>query len=215
MTGMLRARPRFKCEPYDACRHSAGGRGTPVRTGRFRFRWSVAILLALGSAAHGTLLASEAADVKSIPRLPTVSGKDLNGKPWKAPADFPADRTLVILGFEQEQQAAIDTWTAGLGLTQPGNTLPWIEMPVIDEPGMVMRWIIDTGMQRGIPGKDARGHVWTAYTDRKAFLNSCGIGSANDIHVLVVSRDGAILALESGRHSEDAAERILAVLRGG
>jgi len=180
-----------------------------------RFRWSIFTLLATAIAAQGFFPISEAADVTPAPRLPAVTGKDLNGKPWKAPADFPADRTLVILGYEQEQQAAIDTWTTGMGLTQPGNTLPWVEMPVIDEPGMVMRWIIDTGMQRGIPGKDARSHVWTAYTDRQAFLKSCGLDSVNEIHVLVVARDGVILALESGRHTDDAAARILKVLRGG
>jgi len=174
-----------------------------------RFRWSIIALIALRSAALGMFPMSEAADMRAAARLPTVTGKDLNGKPWKAPADLPADRTLVILGFEEEQQAAIDTWTAGMGLTQPGNTLPWIEMPVIEEPGVVMRWIIDTGMQRGISGKDARSHVWTAYTDRKAFLISCGIESVNDIHVLVVARDGQILAMESGRHTEKAAARLL------
>ena len=179
-----------------------------------RFRWSSIALLALGSGAWEPFPTSEAADVTPAPRLPVVTGKDLNGKPWKAPADFPADRTLVILGYEQQQQAVIDTWTAGMELTKPGNTVPWIEMPVIDEPGMVMRWIIDAGMQSGIPGKDARSHVWTAYTDRKAFLTSCGIDSVQDIHVLVVARDGAILAMESGRHTDDAAARILRVLHG-
>jgi len=178
-------------------------------------RWSIIALLALVSGEWEPFPTSEAADVTPAPCLPTVTGKDLNGKPWKAPADFPADRTLVILGYEQEQQAAIDTWTAGMGLTKPGNTLPWIEMPVIDEPGMVMRWVIDTGMQSGILGKDARSHVWTAYTDRQAFLKSCGIDSMKDIHVLVAARDGAILAMETGRHTEDAAARILAALRGG
>ncbi len=107
---------------------------------------SLTSLLALGCSVAAVALASEAPDMEPSPRLPTVNGKDLNGRPWKAPADFPADRTLVILGYEQEQQAAIDTWTAGMALTQPENTLPWVEMPVIDEPGMVMRWIIDTGM---------------------------------------------------------------------
>jgi hypothetical protein len=177
------------------------------------FRWSIIAVLGLVSGAWETPPTSEAADVTPAPRLPTVKGKDLNGKPWKAPADFPADRTLVILGYEQEQQAAIDTWTAGMGLTKPAHTLPWVEMPVIDEPGLVMRWIIDTGMQSGIPGKDARSHVWTAYTDRKAFLKSCGIDSVNVIHVLVVARDGAILAMESGPHTDKAAARILKVLR--
>jgi hypothetical protein len=56
--------------------------------------------------------------------------------------------------------------------------------------------------------------VWTAYTDRQAFLQSCGIDSVQDIHVLVVTRDGAILAMESGRHTDEAAARMLKVLRG-
>jgi len=179
-----------------------------------RFLASILSLLAIGIAAPGVCSASEATDTMPAPRLPAVTGKDLNGKPWKAPADFPGDRTLVILGYEQEQQEAIDTWTAGMGLTKPENSLPWVEMPVIDEPGMVMRWIIDTGMQRGIPDQDIRSHVWTAYTDRKAFLKSCGIDSVSDIHVLVVDRAGRILAMETGRHTDAAAARIAKLLRG-
>ena len=175
-------------------------------------RVSILALLAIGGVGWAAHRHSEADDVAPRPRLPAVTGKDLNGKPWKAPADFPGERTLVILGYEQEQQASIDTWTAGMGLAKPGNELPWVEMPVIDEPGFVMRWVIDTGMQRGIPGTDARGHVWTAYTNRKTFLKSCGIDSVSDIHVLVVTRDGTILAMESGRYTEGAAARILNVL---
>jgi len=48
----------------------------------------------------------------------------------------------------------------------------------------------------------------------RAFLRSCGIDSVNDIYVLVVTGDGEILAIESGRHTDDAAARLLAVLRG-
>lgn len=173
---------------------------------------AIIVLLALASRVEAA--PPEAAKVPPAPRIPEVTGKDLNGKPWKAPGDFPADRTIVILGYEQEQQAAIDTWTDGMGLSQPGNRLPWIEMPVIDEPGMVMRWIIDTGMQRGIPDKDVRSHVWTVYTDRKSFLKSCRIDSVNVIHVVVVARDGSIVAMESGRYTEEAAARIRAALNG-
>jgi len=145
-------------------------------------------------------------------RLPVVTGKDLNGKAWQAPADFPAGRTLVILGYEEEQQKEIDTWTAGLGLTRRENTLPWVEMPVIDEPGVIMRWIIDTGMQRGIPDKEVRSHVWTVYTNRREFLKACGIESMNAIHVLVVTREGDVLAMESGGYTEEAGNRILAAV---
>jgi len=173
---------------------------------------SVVALLALGMAASGIPSNGEATAVKPGARLPVVTGKDLNGKAWKAPADFPGGRTLVILGYEQEQQKEIDTWTAALGLTRRGNQLPWVEMPVIDDPGVVMRWIIDTGMQRGIPDREIRSHVWTVYTERKAFLESCGIESVDAIHVLVVTREGEVLAMESGAYTDEAGRRLLAVV---
>jgi hypothetical protein len=176
------------------------------------FRWSVVVLLAVGMAPSGIPMKSAADEVKPGARLPGVTGKDLNGKAWKAPADFPGSRTLLILGYEEAQQKDIDTWTAGLGLTQRENKLPWVEMPVIDEPGVIMRWIIDTGMQRGIPDKEVRSHVWTVYTNRSEFLKSCGIESVNVIHVLVVTREGEVLALESGGYAEQAGRRLLAVI---
>jgi len=49
----------------------------------------------------------------------------------------------VILGYEEEQQADIDTWTAGMGLAGPANPMPWVEMPV-DAGGC--RWMpVDAG----------------------------------------------------------------------
>jgi predicted regulator of Ras-like GTPase activity (Roadblock/LC7/MglB family) len=45
-------------------------------------------------------------------------------------------------------------------------------------------------------------------------LTACGIDSVDVIHVLVVARDGTILARESGRHTDEAAARIRAVLTG-
>jgi hypothetical protein len=44
-------------------------------------------------------------------RLPLVTGKDLNGRPWVVPAGLPGDKTLVLVGFDESQQEAIDTWT--------------------------------------------------------------------------------------------------------
>lgn len=144
--------------------------------------------------------------------FPRVSGKDLNRKTWSAPADFPDDRTLVLIAFAREQQADIDTWTAGLGLTEASNRLPWIEMPLINDPGLFVRWFINTGMRGGIPSKEARAHVWTAYTDKKAFMQACGMSSEKAIYALVVDRTGRILALESGNYTKPAAERLSRVL---
>jgi hypothetical protein len=145
--------------------------------------------------------------------IPQVSGKDLNNKPWTAPADFPGKRTLVIVAFEEVQQTNVDTWTEGLGLKVPSNKLPWIEMPLIQNPGMFMRWFINTGMRGGISDKETRGHVWSAYTDKKAFMQACGMNTDQTVYALVVDRAGHILSMEAGNYSKEAASRLVRCLK--
>jgi len=155
------------------------------------------------------MLCSTALATPAVNRMPAASGKDLNGTPWSVPKGLPAVRTLVLIGFDEPQQEDIDTWTRRLGLDLPTNTIPWVEMPLIDNPGMFMRWFIDTGMRAGIKGQFQRSHVWTAYTDKKAFLQSCGINSENKIQVLVVDRTGRILESESGAYTKEGAAKLL------
>jgi hypothetical protein len=141
--------------------------------------------------------------------LPPLSGRDLNGKVWTLPNGLTASRTLIFVAFEREQQAGIDSWTNGLGIRAATRELPWIEMPVIDNPGALGRWFIDHGMRGGIPDRATRGHVWTAYTDRDAFVHACALTGTNTVHTLVIDRKGVILDAESGGYTKAAGERIL------
>ncbi|MEI8294278.1 MAG: hypothetical protein WCG66_09865 [bacterium] len=145
--------------------------------------------------------------------FPSLCGKDLNGSPWKAPVGFPGEKTLLLIGFDEPQQVFIDSWIKGMKLESIGSALPWVEMPLIENPGVFMRWFIDTGMRGGIRDKATRARVWTAYTDKKAFLESCGITTTGTISVLVVERDGTILASETGSFTEAGAKRILKALQ--
>ena len=142
----------------------------------------------------------------TVGHFPSVSGKDLNDKPWIAPSGFPGERTLVVIGFEEEQQVGIDSWFEGMEVLDPASRISWIEMPLINNPGLVMRWIINTGMRGGIPSKEVRSHVWTAYTKKKAFMEACGMTTTKDVYALVVNRSGKIIAMESGNYSKKGAE---------
>jgi len=144
--------------------------------------------------------------------FPSLSGKDLNGSAWSAPAGFPGERTLVLIGFDEPHQVLIDSWIQGMKLDSSKSPIAWVEMPLIENPGMFMRWFIDTGMRGGIRDKATRARVWTAYTDRKAFLESCGITTTETITVLVVQRDGTILAAKTGSFTEAGAKHLLQAL---
>lgn len=145
-------------------------------------------------------------------RMPVMAGNDLNGRPWVVPAGLPGGKTLVLVGFEESQQEAIDTWTQGLGLNTSNNSIPWIEMPLIENPGMLMRWFINTGMRNGIKDPETRSHIWTAYTDKKSFMRSCGVVSDETIFAMVVDRSGQVLLIEQGTYSMGGETRLLKAL---
>jgi hypothetical protein len=146
----------------------------------------------------------------SAAHVPQLTSKDLAGNVVQLPQGFPAKRSILLVAFQREQQGDIDTWVEGLKL---GNgELPWLELPVIDNPGAIGRWFIDGGMRRGIKDHQVWLHVVTLYTKKADFKTAMQITSESSIHVFVADRSGEILQREVGRYSEDAGRRIRAAM---
>lgn len=61
-----------------------------------------------------------------------------------------------------------------------------------------MRRFIDGGMTASIGDPDVLARTITVYTDVAAFQQLLAIPSSNDVHALVVDRQGAILARGCG-----------------
>lgn len=160
-------------------------------------------------AALAVLMAAAHVSAETV-RFPTIETADLNGAPITLPTGLPGERTLVIIGFAREQQATIDTWVEGLALKT--GALAWLELPVIDNPGPIGRFAIDTGMRSGVPRGD-RSHVVTLYTDKAAFKAALGITSEAAIVTAVIDRTGAVLARATGPYDAAAGEALKAQLR--
>ena len=145
------------------------------------------------------------------PMFPPLSGENLNGKKFNLPNDFPAERTLVLIAFEREQQATLDTWSKGLDLIN--SQIPWIEVPVISTPYILGSFIIDSGMRRGIPNPKIRDRVVTLYTNRQAFAKSMGFQyDKQGAYVAVVDRSGKNLGIAKGAYDEVKAKELLGLL---
>ncbi len=136
-----------------------------------------------------------------------VASENLNEEDVKLPTDLPSERTLLILAFQREQQDNIDTWINGMALRQ--SNLPWLELPVIDNPGLLGRWFINSGMRNGIPDTDMRSHVVSLYTDKAAFLSALGIVDEKYCYALVVDRSGRVLENVRGDYTAEGAKKIL------
>lgn len=150
-------------------------------------------------------------DAQPAAHLPVISSKDLSGRVLTLPADLPGERTLVLIAFQREQQANIDTWTRGLALEH--SELPWLELPVIDDPGAFARWFINGGMRRGIKDHALWQHVVTLYTNKAALKQGLNLSSEKDVYALVLDRQGRVLEHVAGDFSPDGAARLRAALR--
>ena len=143
--------------------------------------------------------------------FPILSGENLNGKTFNLPQDLPADKTLVLIAFEREQQVVLDSWSQGLDLLN--SQIPWIEVPVISTPYVLGSFFINSGMRRGILNPKVRERVITLYTDREAFAKSMGIEyNQQEAFVAVVDRSGKNLGIVKGYYDENKAKEILGLL---
>jgi hypothetical protein len=157
-------------------------------------------------------------------RFPAVTGRSLLGAELALPREFPAERTLAVVAFRQWHQARVDRWIAravadGVPGTPRGHegVLPTavVELPVLATGWRPVRRFIDGGMTSGIGDPDVLARTITIYTDVARFQRALGIRGGEEVHALVVTRDGTILARGAGDPQDREWDGILAALRGG
>jgi hypothetical protein len=172
-----------------------------------------------------TLWAMAAADAddaaQTAARFPSVRGRSLLGVELALPGDFPADRTLAVVAFQRWHQARVDRWiaravAAGIPPTIRGVAGPMpaavVEVPVLATAWRPARRFIDGGMTAGIGDPDVLARTVTVYTGVAAFQRSLAIPDSGDVHALVVTRDGTVLAQGSGDPDDASWAAVLAAL---
>jgi len=156
--------------------------------------------------------AAEKKVTHSMGTFPAIKAENLNEKTFNLPADFPSDRTLLLLGFKREQADTLETWIEGLNLTQKG--IAWFEMPVISSAYSIGAFFIDGAMRRGTPDLKMRERIITLYTDQKAFASSMGFDDQTlGAYVAVVDRRGNNLGFVEGGFSKIKSAKINSLLR--
>jgi len=148
----------------------------------------------------------------SAHRFPRMEVKNLSDEIRTLPADFPAERTLLLIAFQREQQDNLDDWSARLKLRDPGSPA-WLELPVIDDPGALLRWFVDVGMKNGIADKAGRDRVFSIYTPREEFIRHLGLPGTEQVHLVVADRSGNILCRASGDWCEEKENLLRAALK--
>ena len=160
----------------------------------------------------------------TMARFPAVAGRSLMGVEVALPGGFPADLTLAVVAFQRWHQERVDRWiaravAAGIPPTSRGATGPMpvavVEVPVLSTAWRPARRFIDGGMTAGIGDPDVLTRTITVYTNVGAFQRALAIPDSEDVHALVVRRDGAILARGQGDPDDASWEAVASVLPVG
>lgn len=132
-------------------------------------------------------------------RFPPVSGFNLNRQELAFPRDFRGELNLLFVPFQQFQQAIVNTWIPYADeLKAAWPELAYYELPTIHELPALSRTFINEGMRVGIPNAKARARTVTLYIDLAQFMRALDIPSKNEVHVLLVDRQGGIVWRTTG-----------------
>ena len=147
--------------------------------------------------------------------FPTVHGSNLNRRAFNLPGDFESERNLVIVAFQRDQQAMVDTWTAPIrGLLARYPDLRFYELPTISRGNPLFRAWLDGAMRGGIPDHQSREQTITLYLDKVAFRHALGLPHEDTIYVLLVDRAGHVFWRAEGEYAAQLAAELEQVVAG-
>ncbi len=152
-------------------------------------------------------------DASVMGRLPEVKVQRADHQSVAFPKGLPAERTLALVTFHRDHRKDAESWINGLQL-RDDPSIAWVRMPVINDPkDPVLRGEVETRLMSRYATDTERSNLHPVFTDRAAFVQSTGLGNAERAHVLVVNREGEVLARVSGQYDEAKAQALMQTLR--
>jgi hypothetical protein len=149
-------------------------------------------------------------------QFPTVTGYNLLRRKLNLPQDLEGDLNLVLIAFQQWQQSQVDTWIPSVKqLEQVYPQLRYYELPTIQQRNALARTFINEGMRAGIPDPVARERTITLYLDKIAFRRALELSHEDDIHILLLDRQGRVLWRAEGVFDPEKAQSLTKAIEGG
>jgi hypothetical protein len=163
----------------------------------------------LGAAALALAFAVAAPDETNVMgRVPTITAKRLDQQPVVLPDQLPAERTLALVAYTRHQREEVQSWISGMQLaSDPG--VPWFRLSVINDPGSeTARSEMEKKMLERHPQASDRSRLVPVFTNSEAFARTAGMSGTDHAAVLVLDRDGHVLARAEGPFDADKAHAL-------
>lgn len=176
-------------------------------TSSYIFAWLAAVALAFGLA----VVSPNEASVMG--KLPDFMSRTLLRKPVAVPEGLPSDRTLALISFQRGQRSQVEGWINGLDLKND-RSISWMRMPVINDPGTLTgRDAAETKLLQHYPFDAERANLVPVFTDRNNFARSAGLNGTDQVYVVVVNRQGDVLARVEGEFDVEKAATLRETLK--
>jgi hypothetical protein len=173
---------------------------------------NVGLWLAAAALAFALAFASPN-DASVMGRLPSFMSHTLTQRTMTVPDDLPSDRTLALITFKRTHKEHADSWVHGLNLKNDPS-IKWIRMPVVNDPGTPQgRDEVQSRLLGRYTAEDERANLLPVFVDRKDFIRSAGLSSADQAVVVIVNRQGEVLARVEGRFDEAKAQTLRETLQ--
>jgi hypothetical protein len=168
----------------------------------------------LGAVTAALLLATAAPNESHfLGQLPTPTVQRLDQQRFVLPQALFAKRTLALVAFHPIQRDEVRSWIRGLRLDQD-RSITWFKMPVLNDPGSERARIdMESVLLAGRASEIERSRLVPVFTDREAFIRAAGLPSSEHAWVLVLDRDGKVLARAEGMFDQAKADALRETLR--
>lgn len=170
--------------------------------------WTPTLAWAAAAGAALVLALAGPNETDVMGKLPRLSAKRLDQQPLVLPHELPSERTLALVAYSKTQREEVDSWVRGLQLdNDPG--FAWFRMPVLNDPGdeRARAAIEDKLLARHVT-PEARSRLVPVFTNREAFIRAAGLSGPQHASVLVLNREGKVLARAEGQFDEKKAQAL-------
>lgn len=151
--------------------------------------------------------------IQTEARFPPITGETLTGRTLQLPGDFEAPLNLVFVAFRRAHQSDVDSWMpVAEELESAFPSVRSYELPVMSRRYAPARILIDRGMRASISDTDTRDRTVTVYTDKRVVRRALDIDDEDDIHALLVDREGAVYWRAAGPKDDEAVDHLREVL---
>jgi hypothetical protein len=144
--------------------------------------------------------------------IPEVIAETLNKSKLTLPKDFTAARNVLMFSFGRDMQAPVDAWDAALSGVRDGAAVQVYNMPLIPNPGAIVRSFISGGMRGIYEDKAARDRVIVLYVEEKTYFPALGVTDKSAPLIVVTDQTGVELGRVQSALNDEALAAVKALL---